>query len=329
MRKSIYNNFMSQISIYKKFLKQRHIRSYKFLNVSWAVFGTTTLYILALFEPWSKMLFEFLFANGVSLNIVNFVVMPLIMLAKALILIEAIGYFYHRFAEHLGFLTRLSNQIRKNQANHWKHHMVDYPIGSYYIRNKGYQKSQSGIPWEWAFPGFLTIVLVIVFWGIVPTSAVFLVFAVLYALMFAKTHARFHEKKNPWAESKYFKWLEDIHKVHHWDQATNYGITNPIYDILFGTYVSPKKHSEFLKESKQKHKLYTSDLINWHYMVHFAWPKTYTLQVSNLKKDKNQKLKFHLILNDLQREFKKNNEDILLSAFLNRIESINSSIIKI
>ena len=317
---------MSTTSIYKKFLSQRHIQSYKFLNVSWAVFGTIGLYFLVIFEPWSSGLFSFLIEGGVSSNVVLFVAMPLVMLIKALVLVESIGYFYHRFAEHLGFLTRLSNQVRKNQTNHWKHHMIDYPIGPRYIRNEKYQGSQEGIAWEWAFPGFLTLGLLIIFWGVNLTSIVFFLFVVLYSLMFAKTHARFHEKKNPWADSKYFKWLEDIHVVHHWDQATNYSITNPLFDIIFGTYVSPKKHPEFLKEAKQKHDFYPSDLINWHYMVHFAWPKTHSLQVSNLKKNKALKLKFHLILKVLKKEFKKSDGDALLNAYLNKIESVNSSI---
>jgi len=320
---------MSKQSLYKKFLKQRHTQSYHFLNVTWGLVGPVALYCLALFEPWSGQLFAYLFASGISELAVYFAVMPIVMLFKAWFVVESIGYIYHRYAEHLGFLTKLSSQVRKNQRNHWKHHMRDYPIGPIYIRDEKYQRSQSGIPWEWAFPGFLTLGLLIVFVGITIESMMLFGFTALYALMVGKAHQRFHELKNPWAESKYFNWLEDIHVIHHWDQATNYSITIPIYDIIFGTYVSPKKHKEFLKEARQKNKVYTSDLINWHYMMHFAWPRKHAIQVTSIKNDKIQRAKFKLVLADLKREFKKNQSDVLLNVYLNRMETFDSSIIKI
>ena len=317
---------MSRVSIYKKFLKQRHLQSYRFFNVLWGVVGSIGLYIFTIFEPWSLMFFEFLIEGGVSEMVVFVTVIPLLMLLKALILVEAVGYFYHRFFEHLGFLTKLSNQIRKNQKNHWKHHMIDYSIGPGYIKDEKYKKSQPGIAWKWAFPGFLTLGLIIVFQGITIANIVFFAFIILYAIMVGKTHERFHEIKNPWSKSKYFNWLEDIHKIHCWDQSINYTITFPLFDIIFGTYVSPKKHPEALKEANQKHKLYTSDLINWHYMMHFAWPKKLAIQVSDIKRNKDQKAKFKLILADLKKEFKKDHEDVLLNAYLNRMESLDSSI---
>jgi hypothetical protein len=43
-------------------------------------------------------------------------------IVRAVVLVEALGYLWHRFAEHLG---SLGNTIR---YRHWVHHEHDYPV---------------------------------------------------------------------------------------------------------------------------------------------------------------------------------------------------------
>ena len=63
--------------------------------------------------------------------------------------------------------------------------------------------------------------------------------------------------------------------------------------------------------------------------MHFAWPRKHAIQVTSIKNDKIQRAKFKLVLADLKREFKKNQSDVLLNVYLNRMETFDSSIIKI
>jgi hypothetical protein len=68
-------------------------------------------------------------------------------------------------------------------------------------------------------------------------------------------------------DNRYFQWLEKIHLLHHWNERDNFSITNPLTDIVFGTYLSPKKHIEEVLTSMQSNKLTASDFINWRYLL--------------------------------------------------------------
>jgi sterol desaturase/sphingolipid hydroxylase (fatty acid hydroxylase superfamily) len=74
------------------------------------------------------------------------------------------------------------------------------------------------------------------FWFILP-SAVYIGF-MLGAMWFFIWHHMIHHwslQNRPWLQA-YERW----HNLHHRDLPVNYGITQPLWDIVFGTYLSPK-----------------------------------------------------------------------------------------
>lgn len=312
-----------ELAQFKVALNNRHLSSFRVLSILWAFIGVLAVTVFAVAEPWSGKLFEFLVVNGISEDFVYYGFMPIVMIFRGVILVEFVGYFYHRFLEHLGFATRLIKQVRKNQKNHWKHHMIDYPVGPVYIKNKPYMHSQKGLPWEWIFPGIILVSSVFYFQGITAANVILLSTVTLYMLFFALVHSRFHVKVNPWVYSKYFHWLEDIHVLHHYDQTTNYSITNPLSDIIFGTYLSPKKHEHLLKDARIVKTIYASDLINWSYLVNFAWPKEQTVFIANLK-DKKEEKKFKNVLSKVNSLYKKYPDDFFIKYYLDKLESVNS-----
>lgn len=287
----------------------------KTLNIIWVFIVTALLIAFAVAEPWSTMFFAWSNKIGTPAWLTEYFGVALVMVLRALIIVEAIGYFYHRFVEHLGLLTRVSKLIRKNQRNHWIHHMVYYPIGLHYRKKKKYKRSQKGIPWEWVFPVAIGVVLVIYVNGLNYGSVILISVSIIYALLVGKTHARFHEVGNPWEKNKYFNWLEDVHKLHHWDQAVNFSIVLPFTDVIFGTYMSPKKHRKELKETLEDRAVYDSDIINWHYMIRFAkYPKR-AVYISALKAYPDEIKKIRNIAN-----YVKNDKDE--NKFYNQIEKI-------
>jgi len=254
----------------------------KTIKIIWAILVIVALSTLAFAEPWSAE----------HLNMPLQVVVAII---KGIILVEAIGYFYHRFLEHLGIFTQFTKQIRKNQRNHWKHHMIDYPIGMRYRRKERYQKSQHGIPWEWAFPFFVTFGALIYFYGFTIPNVVLMATIAFNGLLFGKTHAMFHIIGNSWEKNKYFQYLEKMHKLHHWDQETNFGITTPLMDMLLGTYMSPKKHKTELATANEDLELYESDIINYNYLLHYTKNLKQAAYIGSLKTNKEGVNKLKII----------------------------------
>jgi len=211
--------------------------------------------------------------------------MPLVMALRAVLLVESLGYFYHRFFQHVGYFTRRALMFRKNQRYHWMHHMWIYPIGRFYKRAIAYVASEKGVSWSWVIPGLLAAGLLLLTNGVNIASFLLITFIALYAkYVIDLTHCRFHEVDHPWANSEYFHWLEDIHVLHHWDQRKNFTIVHPLMDMLFGTYMAPQTHREELRIALEDHDLTASDLINWRYLLVEATPVERAAFVANAYK---------------------------------------------
>lgn len=254
----------------------------KILKLIWAILGVIVISVFLIAEPWSTQYLS------LQLQVVTAFI-------KALLLVETVGYFYHRFLEHLGIFTQTTKQVRKNQRNHWRHHMIDYPIGVRYRRKEKYQKSQKGIPWEWVFPFVATFGLLIYLYGFTIPNITMMLSALVYGFIVGKTHARFHEIGNPWENNKYFQYLERVHKLHHWNQETNFGITSPIIDMLFGTYMPPKKHKMELATANEDLELYESDIINYNYLLHHTKNLKQAIYIGSLKTNKEGVNKLKII----------------------------------
>lgn len=256
------------LSLYDAALKPPRSAAAEILRAAWTVTGLAVLATLAWRPPFGA------WASS-----------PLAMVARAMLLVETIGYIYHRFFQHVGFFTRRSGILRRNQKYHWIHHMIIYPIGRLYRRAMEYVPAEPGVAWSWYVPGLLAGGLFVAQNGLSWGSAAFLLTVFVYAKgLIDVTHDRFHEVDHPWASKRYFNWLEEIHLLHHWDQRYNFTIVQPGMDMLFGSYLSPATHRRELKAAMDAGELTASDLINWRYLLVEATPSEYAAFISEAKR---------------------------------------------
>lgn len=263
----------------------------------WLIAGLAALIGFAFAEPWSSQLFRWMLDSGFPQWLVGFVLTPLVMAIRAVIAVESVGYAYHRFGQHLGYLTRRAQAFRRNQRFHWIHHMVIYPVGRRYRLGKKYISAEKGFGLSWVIPALLGMGLFIAVHGINLASLCFVASCGLYGyLVLGIVHERFHLVEHSWINSAYYNWLEDIHILHHWDQRYNYTILHPAMDIIFGTYMDPKLHANELKLALKDEEISCSDLINWSYLLVEASPAEHAAFISTARN--NPKLRRKLVLLD-------------------------------
>lgn len=251
----------------------------------WTAAGLVGLIVLAWAEPWSARFFAAARAWGWSAGVIDYALNPIVMVLRGVLAVEAFGYAYHRFFQHLGFFTRKSQVFRRNQKFHWMHHMILYPIGRFYKRSGDYVSSENGLGLSWSVPA--VIAFAISFWtmGAHLGTVVFVAAIGLYAyFVIDDVHERFHLVKHSYQGSRYYAWLEDIHVLHHWDQRMNFTIVHPLMDVLFGTYLSPKSHRREIAVALEDMELTVSDLINWCYLLKEATPAEYAAFISQAKR---------------------------------------------
>lgn len=254
----------------------------------WTAAGLLALMGLSFAEPWSASL-----PRPARL---------LVMALRGVLLIESFGYAYHRFFQHVGWLTRRSKTVRRNQMYHWMHHMVIYPIGRFYKRDTGYIASETGLALSWVVPGLIAGALAVWRIGLNLEAAVLVATAAAYAqFLIDRTHSRFHLAKHPWARSPYFQRLEDIHLLHHWDQAMNFTIVHPAMDMLFGTYLAPETHRAELAAVENEESLTVSDATNWRYLLKEATPAEHAAFISQARRHPRSVRKLEQLLATLER----------------------------
>ncbi|MDE2489505.1 MAG: sterol desaturase family protein [Elusimicrobia bacterium] len=269
---------------------------------AWTAAGLLGLIALAWAEPFSGRLFARLAAAGAPPALIAWILKPLVMALRGVLLVESFGYAYHRFFQHVGRLTRRSSVIRRNQMYHWLHHMVIYPIGRFYKRDTGYVASETGLALSWVVPGWIAAGLAFWTMGVHPGTFAFLGGVAAYAkLVVDETHSRFHLEKHPWADSGYFHWLEDIHLLHHWDQAKNFTIVHPLMDRLFGTYLAPETHRAEIEAVVDGDALTVSDATNWRYLLKEATPAEHAAFISQARRHPRSVRKLELLLACLDR----------------------------
>src|SRR3990167_3735963 len=78
----------------------------KRLLEAWTAAGLLALIAFAWAEPFSAMLLPAW-------------TKPIVMFLRGVLLVESFGYAYHRFFQHVGWLTRKSSTVRRNQMYHW------------------------------------------------------------------------------------------------------------------------------------------------------------------------------------------------------------------
>jgi len=255
----------------------------------WTAAGLAALIALAWAEPFSARLLPPAFK-------------PVVMFLRGILLVEAFGYAYHRFFQHVGWLTRKSGTVRRNQMYHWLHHMVIYPIGGHYKRDTGYVASETGLANSWTVPGVIVAGLVVWTHGLTLGTLAFIAGVAAYAkLIVDETHSRFHLVNHPWKDSAYFKRLADMHLLHHWDQAMNFTIVHPLMDRLFGTYLNPDTHRAQIDAVVTGDALTFSDATNWRYMLKEASPAEYAAFITQARRHPRSLRKIEQLLACLDR----------------------------
>jgi hypothetical protein len=269
----------------------------------WTAGGLVALVGLAWAEPFSGRLFERFVAGGGPSWVVDWLFRPLVMAARGVLLVESFGYAYHRFFQHVGWLTRRSAIVRRNQMFHWLHHMVIYPIGARYKRDTGYKAAETGLALSWVVPGWIAAALAVWTHGVNAGTLAFIAGIALYAkFVIDLTHARFHLERHPWKDSPYFRLLSDIHLLHHWDQAKNFTIVHPLMDLLFGSYLDPDSHRAEIDAAADEDALTVSDATNWRYLLKEASPAEHAAFISQARRHPRSLRKLELLLECLERK---------------------------
>ncbi len=242
---------------------------------------------------------------------------------RAVVLVEAVGYAYHRFFQHVGWFTRKGQVFRRNQRYHWLHHMVIYPIGRFYRRPVAYISSEGGLGLSWAVPALATIGLALATHGFNWMTGLFVGAIAAYAyFVIDDVHERFHLVKHSCQGLRYFRWLEDIHVLHHWDQRTNFTIVHPAMDWLFGTYLAPRTHRRELAMALEDNELTVSDLINWRYLLVEAAPAEYAAFISEAKRHPRSLRKIGHLMEILSRRLDLRPGDVLAKTLQTRAREL-------
>jgi hypothetical protein len=289
-------------SIFAALLRRPDVSLRRRLLDLWTAAGILALMAFAWAEPLSGLLFARLIAAGAPPALIAYALRPLVMALRGVLIVEAFGYAYHRFFQHVGWLTRRSGTVRRNQMYHWLHHMVIYPIGRFYKRDTGYVASEKGLALSWVVPGWIMAGLAVWTHGFTLATAAFIGGIAAYAKLVVDTaHSRFHLEKHPWAKSEYFHWLEDIHLLHHWDQAMNFTIVHPLMDRLFGTYLAPETHRAEIAAVATDDALTVSDATNWRYLLKEASPAEFAAFISQAQRHPRSIRKIELLIEALER----------------------------
>lgn len=273
------------LKLYESALQTRPLNWVRVLKALWTAVGLVGLLLLAWAEPWSARFFAAAKGWGWPSGLVDYVLMPLVMAARGVLAVEAFGYAYHRFFQHLGFLTRRAQVFRRNQMYHWMHHMIIYPIGRFYRRPGGYVSSEGGLGLSWVVPGLVAGAVAFFVLGLHAGTFIFVGAIAAYAYFLVDDiHERFHLVKHSYQGSRYYQWLEDVHILHHWDQRMNFTIVHPLMDMIFGTYLSPAAHRREIEVALADMELTVSDLTNWRYLLMEATPAEYAAFISQARR---------------------------------------------
>jgi sterol desaturase/sphingolipid hydroxylase (fatty acid hydroxylase superfamily) len=260
------------------------------------VAGLCTLIWLGWAKPFGEQLLNLLRFSGVSEELLQYIGTPLVMVVRAVIIVEVVGYAYHRFCQHVGWLTKRSHFSRYGQRFHWLHHMVHHPIGKFYHRRK-YLVAEPGIGLSLTVPSLLVGLLFVLTHDRDFATVCFLGGMFVYGkFVLEKLHARYHENSHSWGDYKWFQWLERYHRIHHVHQSWNYSVCNPLIDMLFGTYRNPNRHPELTDEALIERELSVSDIVNWRILLMHAGSSKHAAYVSLAQKHPRSIRKLHLLV---------------------------------
>lgn len=176
-----------------------------------------------------------------------------LLLAGALVT-EGAGYLWHRWVCHTGILRFLLADVLRRR--HFDHHVNKYPIAG--LRHDRYSES-CDIAFQVLGVGLVVILVAsaVVGWIRLYVAITLLLSLFGHAYLGTKLHALYHVSDRSACSSPIFKWrlvwsafswLRDFHDVHHVANA-NYSLVFPLFDLVGGTYISPRKLSRLQAEN--------------------------------------------------------------------------------
>ena len=144
----------------------------------------------------------------------------------AVALVELVGYLWHRFAEHLGWV---GDTVR---YRHWVHHERDYPVSCLRPPEEGSYRTAGS--WTWFMLGAVSVILMFLLMPLGDAVALALGVIVYSWGVISYLHGRFHVEGHWLQRYAWFRRIRRLHDIHHW-QPCNYGILFFGLDRLFGT----------------------------------------------------------------------------------------------
>ena len=150
----------------------------------------------------------------------------LLFTVAAVALVETIGYSWHRFAEHYGWV---GDTVR---FRHWVHHERDYPVER--LRPADAAKYRTAGSWTWFALGAVAAALI---FSLLPLAQALplALGALVYAWgVISYLHGSFHVPGHRLERFAWFRRIRRLHDIHHW-QPCNYGILFFGLDRLCGT----------------------------------------------------------------------------------------------
>ena len=144
--------------------------------------------------------------------------------------VEFMGYITHRFFIHDGIF---SDKLR---ATHYYHHEIKYPY--YDFESEKYRLSHDSLPWILTiiFGGYIPLTIFCYF-NIINIYLAILLFITssLHIYVISYIHDSYHIKGHWLNKYEWYKYNKHCHYIHHLDDM-NYGITNYVFDKIFGTF---------------------------------------------------------------------------------------------
>lgn len=153
----------------------------------------------------------------------------------AIIVNEFLGYTWHRLVAHWGYG---GDTLRKT---HYEHHIVWYPhddLQAKEYRIKGFLEGDS---WPWLVPA----AVLAMFYGYLgyagylskEVSIFLIVWLMIHIYIISYIHDSYHITGNWLNQFRMYQQHKKLHNLHHYFNC-NYGISNYVFDWLFGTLVT-------------------------------------------------------------------------------------------
>lgn len=143
----------------------------------------------------------------------------------SVVVVETIGYFWHRFVEHQGWFG----------DGHWVHHEEDYPIEA--LRPETRPQYKSAGSWSWYLVAGVTLASIFILLPLhdaIPIA----IGGILYAWFVVNYFHEVFHLPHHWLHClDWFRELITAHDIHHCRPYNcNYGIVFFWMDRIFGTF---------------------------------------------------------------------------------------------